>query len=135
MPQDAFLFHDSVRRNLSWGDATVTDDDLMAALRVAGAEERVARMEHGLDTIIGERGGLLSGGERQRLAIARAILRRPRLLILDEATAALDPASEAAILDRLAALDPRPAILIVAHRIETLSRCPRVIRVEGGQLA
>jgi ATP-binding cassette subfamily C protein len=135
VPQDAFLFHDSVRRNLSWGDATVSDEALLAALRVAGAEERVARMEHGLDTIIGERGGLLSGGERQRLAIARAILRHPRLLILDEATAALDPASEAAILDRLAALEPRPAILIVAHRIETLSRCPRVVRVEGGRLA
>lgn len=134
VPQDAFLFHDSVRRNLDWGDTRIDDAMLMDALTVAGAAERVAAMPHGLETVIGERGALLSGGERQRLAIARAILRRPRLLVLDEATAALDPASEEEILDRLAALEPRPAILIVAHRIETLSRCPRVIRVEGGKL-
>lgn len=134
VPQDAFLFHDSVRRNLDWGDDTIDDAALIAALTVAGAQDRVARMPRGLDTVIGERGALLSGGERQRLAIARAVLRRPRLLILDEATAALDPASEAGILDRLLALDPRPAILIVAHRAETLSRCPRVIRVEGGTI-
>ncbi len=134
VPQDAFLFHDSVRRNLDWGDARIDDAMLMDALTVAGAADRVAAMPYGLDTIIGERGALLSGGERQRLAIARAILRRPRLLVLDEATAALDPESEGRILDRLAALEPRPAILIVAHRIETLSRCPRVIRVEGGRL-
>lgn len=134
VPQDAFLFHDSVRRNLDWGDTAIDDAMLMEALTIAGAAERVAAMPRGLDTIIGERGALLSGGERQRLAVARAILRRPRLLVLDEATAALDPASEAAVLDRLAALEPRPTILIVAHRMETLSRCPRVIRVEGGQL-
>ena len=134
VPQDAFLFHDSVRRNLDWGDTTIDDAMLMEALAIAGAADRVAAMPDGLDTIIGERGALLSGGERQRLAIARAILRRPRLLVLDEATAALDPASEAAVLDRLAALEPRPTILIVAHRMETLSRCPRILRVEGGCL-
>ncbi|MCA1198812.1 ABC transporter ATP-binding protein/permease [Sphingomonas sp. R647] len=134
VPQDAFLFHDSVRRNLDWGDTRIDDAMLLDALTVAGAADRVTAMPYGLDTIIGERGALLSGGERQRLAIARAILRRPRLLVLDEATAALDPESEGRILDRLAALEPRPAILIVAHRIETLSRCPRVIRVEGGRL-
>ena len=98
----------------------------------AGATEIVARMPNGLDSVVGERGALLSGGERQRLAIARALLRRPRLLILDEATNAIDEASEAALLDRLAALDPRPTILIVAHRDSSLSRCDALIRVEEG---
>lgn len=132
VPQDGFLFHDSVRRNLSWGDPGCDDAAIHRALAVADATALVARMPQGLDTIIGERGALLSGGERQRLSIARAVLGERRLLILDEATAALDPDSEATILAGLAALDPRPAILIVAHRAETLARCPRVIRVEHG---
>ncbi|QDX26685.1 ABC transporter ATP-binding protein [Sphingomonas suaedae] len=132
VPQDGFLFHDSVRRNLSWGDPGCDDAAIHRALDVADATALVARMPRGLDTIVGERGALLSGGERQRLSIARAVLGERRLLILDEATAALDPASEATILAGLTALTPRPVILIVAHRAETLARCPRVIRVESG---
>ncbi|PKP90592.1 MAG: hypothetical protein CVT77_14690 [Alphaproteobacteria bacterium HGW-Alphaproteobacteria-16] len=134
VPQDAYLFHDSVRRNLCWGDPDVTDAQLLEALRIADADTLVARLPQGLDTVVGERGTLLSGGERQRLGIARAILRRPRLLILDEATAALDPGSEGEILARLAALQPRPAILLIAHRAETLDRCERVIRVADGRI-
>ena len=95
------------------------------AIARAGAADIVARMPNGLDSIVGERGALLSGGERQRLAIARALLRRPRLLILDEATNAIDIAAERT-------LDPRPTILIVAHRDSSLSRCDRLIRVEDG---
>ncbi|THD37239.1 MAG: ABC transporter ATP-binding protein [Sphingomonas sp.] len=132
VPQDGFMFHDTVRRNLDWGDDAIGEAAMHAAIACAGASEIVARMPSGLDSIVGERGALLSGGERQRLAIARALLRRPRLLILDEATNAIDEAGEGALLDRLAALDPRPTILIVAHRDSSLSRCDARIRVEDG---
>jgi len=132
VPQDGFMFHDTVRRNLDWGDDTIGDAAMHDAIACAGATEIVARMPKGLDSVVGERGALLSGGERQRLAIARALLRQPRLLILDEATNAIDEAGEAALLDRLAALDPRPTILIVAHRDSSLRRCDSLIRVEDG---
>jgi ATP-binding cassette subfamily C protein len=132
VPQDGFLFHDTVRRNLDWGDSTIGEPAMHEAIALAGASEIVARMPRGLDSVVGERGALLSGGERQRLAIARALLRRPRLLILDEATNAIDETGEAALLDRLATLDPRPTILIVAHRESSLRRCESLIRVEDG---
>ncbi|WP_296612496.1 ABC transporter ATP-binding protein [Sphingomonas sp.] len=132
VPQDGFLFHDSVRRNLDWGDETISEDLMHAAIEMVGATAIVARMPRGVDSVVGERGALLSGGERQRLAIARALLRKPRLLVLDEATNAIDQASEGELLTRLAALDPRPTILIVAHRDSSLRLCDTLIRVNDG---
>jgi ATP-binding cassette subfamily C protein len=90
-------------------------------------------MADGLDTVVGERGTLVSGGERQRLALARAILRKPRLLILDEATNALDLQSEGAIIRRLVETSPRPSIIMIAHRIESVGLCDRKIRLEAGR--
>lgn len=133
VPQDPFLFHASIRENLA-RRSTVGEAELWRALEFVGADALVRRMEHGLDTLVGERGGKLSGGERQRLALAAALLRKPRLLVLDEATSALDVAAEAQILDRLAALTPRPTIVIVAHRHESLRRCEMIIRVDGGAI-
>jgi ATP-binding cassette subfamily C protein len=132
VPQDGFLFHDTVRRNLDWGDEAITEDRMHAAIDAVGATAIVARMPRRIDSVVGERGALLSGGERQRLAIARALLRKPQLLILDEATNAIDQASECDLLQRLAALDPRPTILIVAHRESSLRLCDTLIHVEDG---
>ena len=134
VPQEGFLFHDSVRRNLNWGAGDADDEALWQALRFAGAETLVRGLPEGLDTVVGERGSLLSGGERQRLAIARALLRRPRLLVLDEATNAIDAASEAALLARLAALEPRPTIVMISHRAESMACCDQVITIERGTI-
>ena len=135
--QDPFMFHDTIRRNLAWaatGETAPTEDEMWAALTLVGAKDLVSRMDHGLDTIVGERGTLVSGGERQRLALARALLRRPRLLILDEATNAIDVDGERLLLKRLTELKPRPTIVMIAHRAESLSLCDRVIALKDGRL-
>jgi ATP-binding cassette subfamily C protein len=130
--QDPFLFHDTIRCNLLWAAPQASEDDLWSALRLAGADDLVRAMARGLDTVVGERGTLVSGGERQRLALARAVLRRPHLLVLDEATNAIDIASEHEILVRLIALSPRPTIVMIAHRIESVRLCERVLLLEAG---
>lgn len=132
--QDSYLFNDSLRRNLTWGLPQVREAEIAAALELAEADQVVAALPQGLDQPVGERGVRLSGGERQRLALARALIRRPRVLVLDEATNALDLPSEARILARIAELDWNPTVLIVAHRPEALAHCTRILRFEGGQL-
>lgn len=134
VPQDAFLINDTIRRNLLWGNNAVDDATLAAALRVVAAEHVVENRPERLESIVGERGILLSGGERQRIAIARALLRRPRLIILDEATNALDPEAEWRVLANLAALPERPALLAVAHRRSALDLFDRVYKLESGRL-
>ncbi|CAA9503711.1 MAG: Lipid A export ATP-binding/permease protein MsbA [uncultured Sphingomonadaceae bacterium] len=132
--QDPFLFHDSIAGNLLWARPEAEDADLWRALRLAGAEGMVRALPEGLDTVVGERGSLLSGGERQRIALARALIREPLLLVLDEATNAIDVDGERAVLERLAGLRPRPTIVIVAHRDQSLALCERVITVDGGRI-
>ncbi|HMI40541.1 MAG TPA: ABC transporter ATP-binding protein [Sphingomicrobium sp.] len=132
--QDPFLFHDSIRRNLLWARPEASDDDMWEALELADADRLVRQLPAGLDSVVGERGALLSGGERQRIALARALIRRPSFLLLDEASSAIDLASERRILGRLRALSPRPAILIIAHRGESLGLCDHVIELDGGKL-
>ena len=132
VPQEGFLFHDTIRRNLAWGNPAPDEAAMWEALAFVGADALVQRMPDGIDTIVGERGALLSGGERQRLALARAILRKPRLLVLDEAMNAIDAASETLLLGRIAALDPRPTILMISHRPESMATCDQIIRVRDG---
>lgn len=133
--QDAFLTNDTIRRNLVPSEAgPVGEEALWMALEQASIAETVRAMPDGLETVLAERGSRLSGGERQRIAIARAILRRPSLLILDEATNAIDVPTERRILDTLGRLDPAMSILIIAHRTESLAYCSRVLVMEEGRL-
>jgi ATP-binding cassette subfamily C protein len=134
--QDAFLFDDSIRTNLGWACRTASENRMWDALEMVGAADLVRRLDRGLDSRVGDRGLFLSAGERQRLALARALLRQPRLLLLDEATNAIDIESERRILAKLATLRPAMTILLVAHRTESLALCdwhlafpgPRLIR-------
>jgi ATP-binding cassette, subfamily C, bacterial len=132
--QDPYLFHDTVRRNLAWSSPDASEEDMRAALRLVGADVLVDRFPDGLDTVVGERGTLVSGGERQRLSLARALLRRPRLLVLDEATNALDVDAERKILEALRTLTPRPTLVLIAHRSDSFAACDRVLRLENGRL-
>jgi ATP-binding cassette subfamily C protein len=132
--QDPFLFHDTVRRNLLWARAGASEADLWATLETAGAAGLVRHLPNGLETVVGERGTLMSGGERQRIALARALLRKPRLLLLDEATNAIDVAGEAVLLQGLQGDAERPTILMIAHREQSLAACERVIEFNGGRL-
>jgi ATP-binding cassette subfamily C protein len=130
--QEGSVFSDSVRGNLLAEGARADEVDLWRALETVGLGQRVRAFAAGLNENVGDRGSQLSGGERQRLVLARALLRRPSLLILDEATAALDPDSEAELIARLKAMKPRPAALVVAHRDSTLSHCDSVISIQHG---
>ncbi|RJK93858.1 ABC transporter ATP-binding protein [Vallicoccus soli] len=137
VPQQSFLFDDDVRGNVTLG-ADVPDERVWAALRLAQADGFVAALPQGLDTRVGERGSSLSGGQRQRLALARAVVRRPRLLVLDDATSAVDPSVEAAILAGLR--DPSEAmapatVVVVAYRKATITLADEVVYVERGRVA
>jgi ATP-binding cassette subfamily C protein len=132
--QDPFLFHDSIRRNLAWAKPEAGETELWDALAQAGADGLVRRMPAGLDTLVGERGSLVSGGERQRIALARALLRRPSLLLLDEATNAIDVEGERALLNRLRNLPERPTVLMIAHRETSLAACGRILELREGRL-
>ena len=130
VPQTAFLFDDTVRGNIALG-ADVSDEEVWQALRAAQAEGFVAALAHGLDTQLGERGTSLSGGQRQRIALARALVRRPRVLILDDATSAVDPEVEARIL---AALRTGSTLVVVAYRKATIALADEVLHLADGRV-
>jgi len=134
VPQSAFLFDDTVRDNVTLG-ADLPDDEVWEALRTAQADGFVAALQHGLDSRLGERGTTLSGGQRQRLSLARALVRRPRLLVLDDATSAVDPEVEARILAAMRRRGGGSTLLLIAYRKATIALADEVLFLDGGRIA
>ena len=134
VPQETTLFDGTIRDNVLYGLNSVGDEELLAALRDANALEFVERLPEGLDTRVGEKGARLSGGQKQRLAIARALVRDPRVLILDEATSALDTQSERLIQQALGRLVSGRTTFVVAHRLSTVRNADLIVVMDGGRI-
>lgn len=133
--QESILFNDTVFNNIAFGKSDVTPEDVVAAAKVANAHEFIMQMEEGYDSNIGDRGGRLSGGQRQRLSIARAVLRNPPILILDEATSSLDTESERLVQDALARVMSNRTSLVIAHRLSTIKFADEIIVLQKGEIA
>jgi ATP-binding cassette subfamily B protein len=133
--QDPFLFSATVRENLGFGAPDATDEEIERAARLAQAHEFVAALPNGYDTVIGERGITLSGGQRQRLAIARALVVDPRVLILDDATASVDATTEMKIRAGLAEAAKGRTTIIVAHRLSTIALADEIVVLDAGRVA
>ena len=132
--QDIFLFHDTIEENLRFGKPDATHDEIIHAAQMAGADQFIKRLPDGYRTFIGDRGLRLSGGERQRMAIARALIRKPQILILDEATSSLDSETERAVQECIDSLQHQMTILIVAHRLSTIVRSDLIYVLEEGRV-
>jgi len=135
VPQEMLMLHDSVAKNVSMGDPNLTPDDIERALRDAGAWEFVSELPDGVECSVGERGMRLSGGQRQRIAIARALVHGARILILDEATTALDPKSEAFVLSAIEALRGRATVFAISHQPALQGIADHIYRITDGKCA
>ena len=137
VPQTIFLSDDSLKSNVAFGVpySDINVDDVLYAIKLAQLDDFVSGLTEGIDTLLGERGVRLSGGQRQRIGIARALYRRPKLLVLDEATSALDTQIEKEVMKSIYSLDDSITILIVAHRLSTLDGCDDIIMLENGKFA
>jgi ABC-type multidrug transport system fused ATPase/permease subunit len=133
--QDTVLFRGTIRDNIAYGRAGATQDEILEAAKLANADEFIARMPHGYDTPVGERGETLSGGQRQRIGIARAIIRNNPILILDEPTAALDTESERAVIEALDRLMRGRTVITIAHRLSTIRNCDKILVLKDGVVA
>jgi ATP-binding cassette subfamily B protein len=132
--QESYLFGGTVRDNISYGRPAATDEEIVAAAKAAFIHERITALEHGYDTVVGERGYRFSGGERQRLAIARVVLENPPILVLDEATSALDTESERVVQQALESLIQRRTTIAIAHRLSTIRNADVIFAVENGTI-
>ena len=134
VPQETILFNETVRFNILYGRKDASDDDLLAASKAANAHQFISRMPKGFDTMIGERGVRISGGERQRLAIARAILKNPPILVLDEATSSLDAESERLVQEAIENLMVNRTVIMIAHRLATVKKADGIIVLDKGRI-
>jgi len=134
VPQETLLFGGTIRDNIAYAVPDATDEQVIEAAKAAHAHEFIQRLEKGYETLVGERGVRLSGGERQRIAIARAILKNPRILILDEATSSLDTASEALVQQALEELMRGRTTLVIAHRLSTVVNADQILVLEHGRI-
>ncbi len=132
--QDEFLFEGTIRENILFPRPNATEEELQHAVKSAYVNEFTDRFDDGLETLIGERGVKLSGGQRQRLAIARAILANPKIIILDEATSNLDTESEGLIQKSLSELTKNRTTLVIAHRLSTIKRADQILVIESGRI-
>ena len=134
VPQEPMLFHRTIRENIAYGKSDATDEEIVAVAKKAQAHDFISTLEHGYNTMVGERGIKLSGGQKQRVAIARAMLKDAPILVLDEATSALDSESEVAIQSALHKLMEGKTVVAIAHRLSTLREMDRIIVLENGQI-
>jgi len=132
VPQDTVLFHDTVGNNIRFGRDGAGIDEIHEAARIANLHDFIMAMPEGYDTIVGERGLKMSGGERQRIAIARAVLKRPRLFVFDEATSSLDSRTEREILENLQSISHQCTTLVIAHRLSTIANADEILVLDGG---
>jgi len=133
--EDTFLFNDSVIANIAFARPDASADDVERAAKLAGAHEFIERLPDGYATVLGERGFSLSGGQRQRIAIARAILADPRVLVLDDATSAVDPSKEHEIRDAMATVMQGRTTIVIAHRPGTIALADTVVLIADGRVA
>jgi ATP-binding cassette subfamily B protein len=132
--QETYLFYDTIRANLQYARPDATDDELIKASRTANIHDFIVDLPDQYDTVVGERGYRLSGGERQRIAIARVVLRDPRILILDEATSSLDSLSEELIQNALKEVMKNRTSLVIAHRLSTILAADKILVLDQGHL-
>lgn len=133
--QDVTLFNDTVMNNIRLGNPNATDDQVIAAAKAAYCDEFVREMPDGYQTVLGENGSTLSGGERQRISIARALLKNAPVILLDEATASLDPENEVLVQKAIAKLVEGKTVLMIAHRLRTVVDADQILVLDNGKLA
>ena len=135
IPQDPILFHRSIRENIAYGKPNASDEEIIAAAKMARCHEFISHLKEGYETLVGERGIKLSWGERQRVAIARAILENKQIIVMDEATSALDSESEFLIQEAIEELMQNKTLLIIAHRLSTIMKMDKIIVMDQGKIA
>ncbi len=133
--QNVYLFHDTIRNNIRFGRPDATEEEVVAAAKAARCHDFILSLPKGYDTVVGEGGGTLSGGEKQRISIARAMLKNAPIIILDEATASVDPENEHLIQEAISELTHGKTIIIIAHRLATIENADQILVIDGGTVA